>query len=83
MGIRRLWRKLKAGALPSPADSRAFQRSCMRSVIRGFEAMSRPGIHFTAEQAQRIRSLADSGEVVGAQRLILDAVEDPTGGGGR
>lgn len=81
MGAKRLQRKLAAGYLPSGADSRAFLRSCFRSVVRGFAAMGRPGVHFTAEQSEQIRSLAEAGQGVAAQRVIArpDGLDDLEG----
>jgi hypothetical protein len=46
----------------------------------GLEALGRAGVRFTDSQRQMIQAMARSGDVIGAQRLILDRLAATMGG---
>lgn len=48
--------------------------------VDAVNALSRAGIDFTAEQKEMIQSLAETGDVVAAQEIILDALQGKVGG---
>jgi hypothetical protein len=48
--------------------------------VRGVLLLRRANVSFTADQVKTIRALADSGQVLKAQTLILDQVERSVGG---
>jgi hypothetical protein len=52
----------------------------LEDPIAGLSALRRQGITFTEEQQNLIASLVESGDQLGAQTLILDAIEKQVGG---
>lgn len=44
--------------------------------VKGMTALSRAGVVFSAQQQNTIKSLAESGNLVGAQQIILKGLED-------
>jgi hypothetical protein len=48
--------------------------------VDAVNALARAGVDFTAEQKEMIQSMAEAGDVVGAQTVILDALEGKVGG---
>ncbi len=51
--------------------------------IRGVTALRRVGVSFTEDQQKMIKSLVETGDVAGAQRLILAELETEVGGSAR
>jgi hypothetical protein len=52
----------------------------LNDPVRGITALTRSGVSFTAEQKNMIKSLVDTGDVLGAQKLILEELEKEFGG---
>lgn len=52
----------------------------LEDPVEGLSALRRVGVSFTGSQAEVIRSLVETGQVAGAQRIILDALEQQVGG---
>jgi hypothetical protein len=52
----------------------------LNDPVKGVGALSRAGVQFTASQKDTIKSLVDSGNVMGAQKLILKELETQFGG---
>jgi hypothetical protein len=50
---------------------------------KGVSALARAGVNFSKEQKAQIKTLVDSGNVLGAQKLILAEVESQVGGTAR
>ena len=48
----------------------------------GLTALTRVGVSFSAQQKDVIKTLYETGDVLGAQKLLLDAVEQQVGGAG-
>lgn len=52
----------------------------LNDPIRGVTALARVGVQFTDQQREQIRTLQESGDILGAQRIILDELEGQVGG---
>lgn len=52
----------------------------LNDPIQGISALSRVGVSFTEEQKELIKSLVESGDVMGAQKIILAELEKEFGG---
>jgi len=63
------------------AESNAVQLGkALNDPVAGLSALSRSGITFTEQQKDLIASLVDSGHMLGAQTVILRAIEEQVGG---
>lgn len=54
----------------------------LNDPIKGVSALSRVGVSFTAQQKEQIKTLVESGDVLGAQKVILAEVQKQFGGAG-
>ena len=52
----------------------------LNDPIKGITALSRAGVTFTDAQKDQIKTLQESGDMLGAQKLILKEVESQVGG---
>jgi hypothetical protein len=52
----------------------------LNDPIKGMNAMSRTGTTFSQSQREAIKAMAESGDLLGAQKVILEAVEQQYGG---
>jgi hypothetical protein len=52
----------------------------LNDPIKGVKALGRAGVQFTAEQKAQIEALQESGDVAGAQTIILQELETQFGG---
>lgn len=52
----------------------------LNDPVRGMTALSRAGIQFDDEQKDLIKTLVESGNIIGAQKVILKELETQTGG---
>lgn len=52
----------------------------LNDPIRGMTALRRVGVAFTVEQEQQIKTLMNSGDVMGAQKIILNELSKEFGG---
>jgi hypothetical protein len=55
----------------------------LNDPVKGITALGRAGIQFTADQKATIKSLAETGRVAEAQKLILKELETQVGGAGK
>jgi hypothetical protein len=55
----------------------------LNDPIKGVGALSRVGVTFTTEQKAMIKTLMESGDVLGAQKIILTEVNREFGGAGK
>ena len=63
------------------ADAAAMQLGkALSDPEKGITALRRAGINFTESQKEQIKTLVASGDVLGAQKLILAEVESQVGG---
>lgn len=69
------------GAVFGSLESGALQLGkALEDPVRGILALRRSGVSFTSAQQEMIKSLVESGDLLSAQRLILDEVESQVGG---
>jgi hypothetical protein len=63
------------------ADAAAMQLGkALSDPEKGITALRRAGINFTEAQKEQIKTLVQSGDILGAQKLILAEVESQVGG---
>jgi hypothetical protein len=63
------------------ADAAAMQLGkALSDPEKGITALRRAGINFTEQQKEQIKTLVQSGDILGAQKLILAEVESQVGG---
>jgi murein DD-endopeptidase MepM/ murein hydrolase activator NlpD len=68
-------------ALGQDTKSSAIQLGkALNDPIKGVTALQRVGVSFTASQKEQIKTLVESGDVMGAQKLILKELGDEFGG---
>lgn len=69
------------GSVFGSADAAAMQLGkALSDPEKGITALRRAGINFTEQQKEQIKTLVASGDVLGAQKLILAEVESQVGG---
>ncbi len=62
-------------------DSQMIQLGkALNDPVEGLAALSRVGVQFTAEQEATIKGLVETGDVMGAQRVILEELKNEFGG---
>lgn len=70
-----------AAVLGTDAKSAALQLGkALNDPIAGTTALSRAGVQFTKQQKDLIEALQNSGDLMGAQRIILDELKNQMGG---
>lgn len=52
----------------------------LQDPVRGLTALGRAGVTFTDQEREKIRTLAESGRMLEAQNLLLEAIETQVGG---
>ena len=68
-------------AMGTDANSAALQLGkALNDPIKGITALSRAGVSFTEQQKEQIRTLVESGDVLGAQKIILAEMQVQFGG---
>lgn len=71
---------LSATGFGSISGSSKTLAKALNDPIKGMGALGKAGVTFTAQQKEQITALATSGDVLGAQKLILQEVESQVGG---
>lgn len=72
---------LAGGGGEVDAKSAALQLGkALNDPVQGISALSRAGVQFTESQKATIKSLVDTGDVAGAQAVILKELEGQVGG---
>lgn len=69
----------KAGFGSMDSASKTLGKA-LNDPIKGMAALSRAGVTFTEQQKAQIETLVKSGDVLGAQKVILGEVESQVGG---
>lgn len=69
----------KAGFGSVDAGAKALGKA-LQDPVKGISALARAGVNFTPAQKAMIQSLVDTGDVLGAQKIILGEVEGQVGG---
>ncbi|CAB4157191.1 Bacteriophage lambda, GpH, tail tape measure, N-terminal [uncultured Caudovirales phage] len=69
------------GSVFGSADAAAMQLGkALSNPVKGITALNRAGVNFTDQQKEQIKTLVASGDVLGAQKIILAEVEAQVGG---
>lgn len=69
------------GSVFGSSDAAAMQLGkALSNPEKGITALNRAGINFTEQQKAQIKTLVASGDVLGAQKIILAEVESQVGG---
>ena len=72
-----------ARAMGTDAAGSAMQLGkALNDPVAGVAALTRVGVQFTDEQKDMIRALSESGDLLGAQQVILNELETQFGGSG-
>lgn len=70
-------------AMGTDASGAAIQLGkALNDPVKGIAALTRMGIQFTAEQKELIKALVESGDLLGAQKIILGELNSQFGGSG-
>ncbi len=70
-----------ATAMGSDANSAAIQLGkALNDPIQGISALTRIGVGFTDQQKDQIKVMQESGDIIGAQKIILAELESQMGG---
>lgn len=64
----------------APKDAAIQLGKALNDPVAGITALSRVGVSFTKDQAEVIKKLQDTGDMAGAQRIILDELNKEFGG---
>lgn len=69
------------GSVFGSAEAGAMQLGkALSDPAKGITALKRAGINFSEQQKEQIKTMVSSGNILGAQKLILDEVESQVGG---
>jgi hypothetical protein len=72
-----------ARAMGTDAATEAIRLGkALNDPIKGISALSRVGIQFTEDQRNQIKALQESGDLMGAQKIILGELQSQFGGSG-
>jgi hypothetical protein len=65
-----------------PVDTATMLGKALNDPIQGLTALRRVGVSFTEQQVEQVRVLQQSGDLMGAQKLILQELQNQYGGSG-
>jgi hypothetical protein len=72
-----------ARAMGTSASGEAIRLGkALNDPIRGLTALTRVGVSFTDEQRDQVKALQESGDLMGAQKIILAELQSQFGGSG-
>lgn len=72
---------LDLGNVFGSSDAAAMQLGkALDNPTKGITALARAGVSFTAAQKEQIKALQESGDMLGAQKIILAEIEHQVGG---
>jgi len=71
---------LSASGFGSVDSSAKMLGKALNDPLKGISALGRAGVTFTQQQKDQIKVLMESGDVLGAQKIILEEVESQVGG---
>ena len=71
---------LSAAGFGSMESSAKMLGKALNDPEKGISALSRAGVTFTDQQKEQIKTLAESGDMLGAQQIIMAEVESQVGG---
>lgn len=63
------------------AETNAVQLGkALQDPVKGITALGRAGVTFTEQEKEKIKALVESGNLLGAQNMVLEALESQVGG---
>lgn len=65
-----------------PVQTATMLGKALNDPIRGMAALRRVGVSFTEQQVEQVKALQESGDLMGAQKLILAELQNQYGGSG-
>jgi len=65
-----------------PVDTATMLGKALNDPIQGMTALTRVGVSFTQQQKDQVEALQNSGDLMGAQKLILEELQRQYGGSG-
>jgi hypothetical protein len=65
-----------------PVDTATMLGKALNDPIQGLTALRRVGVSFTEQQIAQVKALQESGDLMGAQKLILEELQKQYGGSG-
>jgi hypothetical protein len=71
---------LAAAGFGSAEQNATQLGKALQDPIKGMAALARSGVTFTEQEREKIKTLAESGQMLDAQRVILEAIEKQVGG---
>jgi hypothetical protein len=71
---------LSAAGFGSVQSASVMMGKALNDPIKGMTALQRVGVTLTEGQKKQVKSLQESGDILGAQKIILKAVEGQVGG---
>jgi hypothetical protein len=71
---------LSAAGFGSVDGAAKMLGKALNDPIKGISALGRAGVTFTQQQKDQIKTLVESGDVLGAQKIILGEVQSQVGG---
>lgn len=71
---------LSAAGFGSVEGASKMLGKALNDPVKGINALSRAGVTFTDQQKAQIKAMAESGDMVGAQKMIMAELESQVGG---
>ena len=65
-----------------PVDTATMLGKALNDPIQGMTALRRVGVSFTQQQVEQVKALQNTGDLMGAQKLILQELQKQYGGSG-
>jgi hypothetical protein len=65
-----------------PVETATMLGKALNDPIQGLTALRRVGVSFTEQQIEQVKALQTSGDLMGAQKLILQELQNQYGGSG-
>jgi hypothetical protein len=66
-----------------PVDTATMLGKALNDPIQGMTALRRVGVSFTEQQVEQVKALQNSGDLMAAQKLILEELQKQYGGSGQ
>jgi hypothetical protein len=71
---------LSAAGFGSVSSASTMLGKALQDPTKGLTALSRVGVSFTEKEKEKIKAMQEAGDVAGAQKMIMKAVEGQVGG---
>ena len=71
---------LSAAGFGSVESASVMLGKALNDPVKGLTALGRAGVQFTDQQKEQIKVLSESGDILGAQKIILGEIQGQVGG---